>query len=407
MAIRNPERFRTQVTNVTTYSRTFRRSRILLSGSPVGDWTTQIDDTYDFDYPSRLRETFDTVGYRDRDNQFGTSYSLRNPGRLVAFQSNIADYVGGYSQEVELTQDVAIPADYMSYGSDQDLEDVIFVTKAAAETNPSAADFQATAFLAELRDLPSLFKSTGETLAKFGANEYLKFQYGWRPFVRDLRNFFSQAERVEKRIRSINTLERRGQLRRRYDPNEWKYYEYSGVPGYFNVNLLDGDVDYHYNTQLRVKRWCDVVWLPEPPPPSLFRLDQKYLDRARQAVYGTSLDGPTLWQIMPWSWLIDWNTNNSEYIMSQNNVVGAKFGRSVLMKTTEVRSTVTPVRNIVRSISGSNEYTAGFGTYSETKKERLLNIAPQAVSTGEFANILDSGFKVSILAALGIQRLRR
>jgi hypothetical protein len=291
------------------------------------------------------------------------------------------------------------------------MDDTEFVTKAAAETNPSEAEFQAAAFLAELRDIGGLFQSVGSTMAKFGANEYLKFQYGWTPLIRDLKQVFQVMERLNKRMVEVQRLNSTGELRKRYrtqyDPHvdTWSVNTHSSNDVFIHEgSIIRSDIF----TDVRMERWAQTVWVPDVPE-NLFRsIGRSQFDKVRSALYGVNIDGPTLWQIMPWSWIIDWNTNLSEYIESQNNTVGAKLQKVVLMKRTDLRTRAYPYWH-----TGPNsdfdlmEFNATPGAVNTLRKERIVDLMPQAVSTGEFTSILGSDFKLSILAALGIQRFRR
>lgn len=245
-------------------------------------------------------------------------------------------------------------------------------------------------------------------MAKYGANEYLKFQYGWAPLIRDIRKFFDVAEAIDKRLQVISRLDSKGVLRRKYDPKGVEvvpeYADYVGdIP---HVYTPTGSITQHVYTRMSVRRWAIVEWSQKPPSTVFSASDRTQYERARNAVFGTNLDGPSFWQAMPWSWLIDWSTNMSEYIASQNNVVGAEATKVVLMKTTHIESTGYPVWYEEDTSNGPRSFTFLPGKLVSVYKERILDIMPEAVQTKEMHIITDSNFKLSILGALGIQRLR-
>jgi hypothetical protein len=158
------------------------------------------------------------------------------------------------------------------------------------------------------------------------------------------------------------------------------------------------------STEMRTTRWCDVEFELDIPNNLFAPIDDEHWDLAHSLVYGTTIDGPSIWAAMPWSWLIDWGTNASDYIKSQNNVIGAKFSKAVLMKTTQRVSTVYPDWANPPDFNGVFHYTFSPGRLETVTKERILGINPAAVTTTE--PILHDGFRASIFNALVVQRFR-
>lgn len=283
--------------------------------------------------------------------------------------------------------------------------------------NPSRSDFQATVFLAELRDLPSLFKNVGEEFAQQGflrasGGNYLKGQFGWRPLIKDLRTFFNVADKLQKRMKTLKELRGRGMIRRQFKEKDGRgtqiKHAISRIPNdYHQIGIYptsyEGDrIYWEVHTEMRTTRWCDVEFVMDTPSNLFAPIDSELWDEAHSLVYGTTIDGPALWAAMPWSWLIDWGTNMTDYIKSQNNTVGAKYSKAVLMKTTERYSTIYPILGDVAAFNNEWSYSFIPGRVSTVTKERILDVDPGAVSTAEA--ILGDDFRSSILSALTVQR---
>lgn len=367
----------------------------------------------------------DTVGFRNKDNPLSLSLSQGVPPLInyVAEHTHDQEVGGipnGYRQRDRRTYQGWGTLAHAVRQSEQSESDVEFVTRAIAGLNPSRSNFQAAVFLAELRDLPSLIKDVGDELAEQGfirgsGGNYLKGQYGWRPLIRDLKTFLNVADKVRNRVRTLKELRGKGKIRRRFSekddrgmrtPERRVVNTRLGGEHYIGVHPTDEHIIwYDASTEMLTTRWCDVEFVLDTPDNLFDPLDSELWDEAHSLVYGTTIDGPSLWQAMPWSWLIDWGTNMSEYISSQNNVVGAKFSKAVLMKTTQRVTTIQPVMDeFPSSLNGGFGFSFLPGRLVETTKERILDIQPGAVSTAEA--ILTDNFRTSILTGLTAQRFR-
>lgn len=409
---RNSDRYRDRMDNVyvqtegTVRRRTFERE----SGDVLYDETDNIlEGEY---YSSRRQFCQDTVGYRDRDNPLSLLRETISParGHLICAYSTEDFYPDESFYQIHDTNVEWVRANlgHVIYPEDYGNDDIAFVTEAAAATNPSSAAVQGAVFMAELRELPRLLQTTGSTMAKLGANEYLKYQYGWKPFVKDVKKMFAVISRIEKRMNVLKKLTDSGVLRHNYDPpgsSGIKFHNESQDLEFQDYYFSGGRIRCNVSTILKIKRWADIIWVADPPESIAGISSGSNFDIARNAVYGLNIDGPSLWQAMPWSWLIDWVHNVGDFVESQNNTVGAKFGRAVLMRHSEAHSTVTPFLDTDTGyIPGS--FTATNGVLTTIFKDRLLDIEPGIVQTGDFTSILGDDFKLSILGALGVQRLK-
>jgi hypothetical protein len=389
-----------------------------LNGDEWFPWS-DYDIPYGISLEPNATSLNDVVGNRFGDNPLYLSKVDQKPCQMTyTFEGDIPETEFLPRQQIVVTEQYPFYPRHAVYNGEEDESDVQFVTRAASATNPSRADFDSAVFLGELRDIPKLFQSVGSSMSKFGANEYLKFQYGWKPLVADVRKFMSIVDQVERRLRKIERLQRDGILRTTFKPEGasvkafkavtftpgsgddpevlWRFPQESGTNGY-GVQV---------STQMTTERWCQCIWSADNgglPPPT----DIEQLNLARRAVYGGTVDGNTLWQLMPWSWLLDWTSNASEYLGSQRDVVGAKLSSTVLMKTTKLQSVNTPYfADYPSSSVGSFSFQASPGYINETIKERILDVMPQVEITGELSLLGKSPFKLSILGALGIQRFR-
>lgn len=242
----------------------------------------------------------------------------------------------------------------------------------------------------------------------YAAGEYLKLQYGWKPFVQDLRKFWSVVDKLDKRMRTIGRLEKGDPLRlpfRTKNPQKTVDYREWTDP-YGSAPFADGGrLGLGYATSCTTERWGIVTFKPDIPKNLVNLPERSEIDKAMKALYGGVVDGNTLWQLMPWSWLADWNTNMSEFLQAQRNVVGTKVEHVLVME----RMTLLTTSNLTIEkwpSYGALQWNISNGSTYSVIKNRITDVRPAAVVTGEISLLGQDDFRVSILGALGIQRLR-
>jgi len=103
------------------------------------------------------------------------------------------------------------------------------------------------------------------------------------------------------------------------------------------------------------------------------------------------------WQLMPWSWLIDWFTDIETTILATNNSIGCLWQKVALMVKT------TSVANFTVTTKPAWVDLNGFYYERSVRKERYP-VVPLLPFSFSVLPILDSG-KWSILGALATSRL--
>jgi hypothetical protein len=115
-------------------------------------------------------------------------------------------------------------------------------------------------------------------------------------------------------------------------------------------------------------------------------------------LYGLDLNPYTLWQLAPWTWLIDWFTNVGDIIKNVTNAAinGLVLRYGYVMETTTVTRTATGKKPIIFDAGPSIN---GYGyTYGGITKVRV-----GATPFGFGVNLSTlTPTQIAILAALGI-----
>jgi hypothetical protein len=284
-------------------------------------------------------------------------------------------------------------------------------TTLAARTNPSRPIVALPMLIQDFVELPQLLKKAGGNLLQQGSSYYLGYQFGWRPLIDDLKNVFGFAQTAAKKTAELKKLYSNGGLKRRLHLGK----DVKQSVGTITVDSGSGVLivcDYTYNTILDV--WGTIRWVPDTLPPTTDEELAKIGMRAafgidtleRTAPMGSAHDVSAsrlshlynqAWQLMPWSWLGDWFGNLGDYFAAYDNSIPA---HALGLNTMSYRKTR---RVFVRNNGLSDPNTTGGGAVITNQTKARSISSPSVAAQLPFL----SGSQMSILGALGIQRIPR
>lgn len=275
-------------------------------------------------------------------------------------------------------------------------------TRAIARSNPSRPGLSPLELLQDIKDLPGQLRDLGRLIntpkhklinAKEVANQNLALQFGWLPLVSDVKALLSFHSSVNKRAEELHRLYGRGGLRRRITIHR--------ASSTSELNQAIGQFGSHFVTVKgdlisTIDQWGVVRWLPSVLPP-WSQTEDGINKQARKLVEGLTFEGLRhgLWNVIPWSWLVDWFSNVGDYVDTYSGTCPAYASQCNIMKHRVTYSTYTRTDSYT-GITGGNGVV-----YRETK-ERFLG------TPGLTANLpFISANQLSILGSLFIQRSKR
>lgn len=272
-------------------------------------------------------------------------------------------------------------------------------------------------FVGEFHDVPRMLKGTASLFrdlwkreggtfrkpTKAFANHWLSTQFGWLPFINDLRKFHKTYTMMDERIAQIRR--NNGRWTRRggsiVDDSDTTVIASSttatghwpSLPSYIYKNPSNTG---SYKTSLtrQTRAWfqgCFRYWIPN--------IDSVlWSTRAKAELYGAMPNPALIWELTPFSWLVDWMSNVGDVVSNMDN----GWADNLAAKYAYVMKTV--------SVQGE------FASTCVLKDTTLNNVWFFPVSWKTRAGASRFGFSLtesdfsarqwSILAALGIQRYR-
>jgi len=296
-----------------------------------------------------------------------------------------------------------------------------FAQRALADARPSLAEFSLSTFLGEIREglpklLPAaLMRDKGSFFRSVGS-DYLNVQFGWIPFITTLRDLGYSLYRAQHKLNAITGTPVRRHVR---GPRFQDSRQFNNVPlriytgprdggsdlnrrilsgiGPNNGNITDaigiGQVIETIDSSLNFSG-SFVTLLPKSFD------DNTYIDRLNQLI-DVRITPSVLWQLAPWSWLVDWffdiqGTIDSNSLATDETLLihyayasyKAKYRQMIWGNSTNA------------SWTGPNQlYGLTEGTYY-----KRVRANPYGFTVGTFGGLNTS--QLAILAALGLSRGR-
>lgn len=154
----------------------------------------------------------------------------------------------------------------------------------------------------------------------------------------------------------------------------------------FNSNGIKFGGDVTKTSTLR--EWGFVTWFPTVGFPTT---DTEMLKLFKRSVLGLTIDAKTAWELIPFSWLVDWCSTAGDFLTANRNIIPATHNNVLVM-----RQQSTAVKLVYRG------NIAGF-----TMKDGLITVLDKSRKpyTGTLLNaqlpFLDAR-QLSILGSIGL-----
>lgn len=266
-----------------------------------------------------------------------------------------------------------------------------------AETNPSSPHVNIPAFFGEFRDLPGLLRGWGRGVIHNVAKGYISWRWAVKPMVNDVNKLVRFVEACNQRFNELRKLRDGKTLRRRVTLGTW---EQSTATTNELLHSQGCFISGRRKTVYSKKLWGSAEWklLPNTFIPNMS--DDELMKFTRRVMSGINSHGAleAAWELLPWSWFIDWFSNVGTMLSATNNSVPCTWGRLCLMMTTK------SVLDIETTPADRPSWVELRGSFQNewVRKDRQV-VYPVIPVPLPYLPILDGG-KLSILAALAVLR---
>jgi len=279
--------------------------------------------------------------------------------------------------------------------------DAALAVKVLARSNPSRPVVDLPVFIYELRDIPHMIKEAGEAIrwakglgkgtrptVRGLAQANLSYQFGWRPLISDLWKLFTFQSAYEKKRAELEKLFSKGGLHRSVSlESEERNKSFENL----SINSTGVGINARAHSSAIYHAWGSVRWKPTLVPPGTRHPSDLEIYRA---ALGLDITLSTVWEAIPWSWLIDWFSTVGDFLSAYRNTIPATYSDLCIMRKRELYITYT-----TQSITNGYEWGgAEVGWWHKSRKPYVGLIYP-TVSLPFL-----SGSQLSILSSLHITR---
>lgn len=260
-------------------------------------------------------------------------------GHAKANPNNHWLYNGYPGLDIAVTQPASQPAPSVNTS----------LSMALARTNPNRPTSDVLGAIVELKDVPAMVRNHWQRywkgvpkhmstmrlrdlkrIPKDAGDLYLTYEFGIAPMIRDFQTLLDFQGNVEKKLNTLRNMRDKGSTGGRAVAYEDRAE--SAVQWRYLTTLYQETNQIEFKWVTTRKNWVTVNWIPTTPlPPPSEAADEAL---ARRLAYGQGVTLHTLWNLMPWSWLIDWFSSVGDIMSLTRNALPVRHSGSCFMSRT-------------------------------------------------------------------------
>jgi hypothetical protein len=253
------------------------------------------------------------------------SFKIFEPGNLSMKCRNYK-YDGSFSMQVAESE---INSLYNSYAPTART----YGAEAFNKFRPVKPKVDAGQWIAELRDLPTIpwrgltevvpiLKGIIQGFKNLGSH-YLNYEFGWKPFVKDLLKMYETSTRIDKHLRFVENNNGRWLTRGGVIKNEQ-----SAVSSMVGVKSYPQIPSAFYSSLswpcMKTVITQDTVWFKARMKYFIYDLNVGsyrtiWNSKLVRHLYGLTLTPSLAWELIPFTWLQDWFCNFGDVIANMSN----------------------------------------------------------------------------------------
>lgn len=271
-------------------------------------------------------------------------------------------------------------------------------------TRTRTRDFARSKLVEDMSDVP-----------KAVADNFLNHHFGWAPFIKDLTKtielLFVQLDVVKQISRDNGNWIRRGRSMSKTEVTTTISSGYAGgLPWRNEFDLMCNNINpsqyspysWLQKQTIRSSLWAKGEFSYYRPEFDLTRFDYlSSFNRVRRmlTIHGLRVNPSTLWQVTPWSWLIDWFTGFGAWLARVQNIQDDGIVAKFLYLMRKVEKTTT--HEVTVNWKDGPQTFSWSDSFDSKQREEANNPFGFTLPAGGL-----SAKQLAILAALGLSRRR-
>jgi len=271
--------------------------------------------------------------------------------------------------------------------------------------------------LGELREgLPSVLfakvrnVNDARSLSKYVGDEHLNIQFGIKPMLNDLTKMAKSVLHFSKITAQYRRDSDKIVRRKMSFPAEETHTQLSDVTGIIRMFTLNGQqvaeefivspgVALNRNDAVSARTWFSGAFTYHLAEVHDFLSKTDEYDQLANKLLGTRITPSVLWEITPWSWLVDWQLHVGEFLsrleMLSNDSLVWRYG--YVMRHTTASRTYSTVGPVIGKFTGQDLGVLSWTFERSSKTRQQTTPYGFGLDLGGF-----SSRQWAILAALGM-----
>jgi hypothetical protein len=246
-----------------------------------------------------------------------------------------------------------------------------YYTQAVSRLNPNTPIVDLPLFLFELKDLPGMLRDLGRVVSRQlrpsdVPGGYVALKFGWQPLISDLYKLLTLGEELEAQKARIESMAKRGTASGRLSSVNAVV---NGPNSSLTLNNKEYTFVYPY-TKAKQQVWFSAILEPDFSAP--YWAETRW-DQTRR-VLGLNLSLATIWNAIPWSWLVDYFTDIGAYLDSTRGILPFSLESITIMVSDDIE---TKYKVDTSTLGGPNLTKSG--KYKLKYKRRFPMGAPNGI----------------------------
>lgn len=177
-----------------------------------------------------------------------------------------------------------------------------------------------------------MLKWWGRSIIRSVASGHLAFRWGYRPLVSDVLKLLQFQKLMNKKLSELEHLRDKRSIRKRTFLSSGRQVE---GPTRLFINSQGVSIQADRTVVHSYRMWGSVNYRLQND----FVLPEKASDEmiyfTRRLIMGHNRHGllATAWELLPWSWLIDWFTGLGDVISATNNTIPTTWSNICIMRS--------------------------------------------------------------------------
>lgn len=278
------------------------------------------------------------------------------------------------------------------------------VASLLAKTNPFSYTVSLPVMVVELIEAATLFKLAMNNLFSIIGSQHLNYVFGWAQIIRDVKTLMTITTVIESKVKEFNSLVKQGGLRRSYRLGSYRGSRDDGAYTAWSTHGLTFTAN--STTVYSSKIWGSVRWRPARNKQIEVSKLSAFNEAAKIVFDIGVIDVSTIWEAIPFSWLVDYFLNVGDVLLAIENTDLVEPYDICIMRHRETWTINRLIQQTNTNWPWTREYASSGGTVKQDFKLREVRTVSGVSSLLSFGFMSDRQALNLVALLMSLARFR-